>query len=198
MMTRSSTATRSRSMRLLSMLAVLLFAGLLTPASAQGGGGDQPSEPPTSYHRLPGDEPEEPDAWYVHLAQAACWYLPNRVADLSDIPRLYVTIGDGLGFSARFTKWLNGSWFENNAFCLGWTKRTPPVWGENIEERYFGFLFARKGEFDRDPTEVGLSAHLLVLGANIALSLGEAVDFAVGFLGIDIAADDHGPFLFGE
>ncbi len=42
MMTRSSITTRFRSMRLLSLLAVLLFAGLRTLASAQDGGGDQP------------------------------------------------------------------------------------------------------------------------------------------------------------
>jgi hypothetical protein len=128
--------------------------------------------------------------------EAVCWYIPNRIVDLTDIPRLYITLGSGIGGSVRATKWLfNATWYDESAYCLGWSMRKPPFFSEQIRERYFGFLFASAGELDRDPSEVGLGFHFIAIGANAAVSLSEAVDFVLGFIGIDLRADDHGPVL---
>ena len=106
-----------------------------------------------------------------------------------------MTVGDGMGFSARATKYLNATWFQDSAYCLGWSRREPPFFTEQIDERYFGFLLIDEGELDRDPSEIGLSMHFIVVGMNVAASLGEAADFLAGIVGIDLAGDDHGPLL---
>lgn len=161
-----------------------------------GGGATTPFvnyDPPTS--NSPMVPPPARPSGGARVWQAICWYIPNRIMDLTDIPRFHVALGDGQGLSIRATKFLTATWFEDNSYCLGWTKRTPPWFGEQIQERYLGFLGAQEGDLDRDPTEVGLSVHLLVGGANAAISLGEIADAAAGLVGIDLMADDHGPFL---
>lgn len=152
----------------------------------------QSVSPPMSYEPMPTPEKSKQEMnWF----SAVCWYLPNRLMDLTDVPRFYLTIGDGLGATLRITKYCYASWFEDHARCFGWTKRTPPWFDEHIEERYFGFLAAHEGELDRDPTEVGISLHFLLLGINLALSGSEAVDFFSGIAGIDLVGDDHGPVM---
>lgn len=167
----------------------------LTTAPPTGGG----NTPAVTFDQPTGNSPLVPPpakpAGAARVWQAICWYLPNRLMDLSDIPRIHVALGDGQGVSLRATKFLTATWFEDNAYCLGWAKRTPPWFGEQIQERYLGFLGAQEGDLDRDPTEVGVSVHLLVAGANAAISLGEIADAAAGFVGIDLMGDDHGPFI---
>jgi hypothetical protein len=153
------------------------------------------SDAPMVYEPMQTPPPKEAGP-AMKVLQAVCWYLPNRLMDLTDVFRFHLAVGDGMGATVRATKFLCASWFEDNARCVGWTKRKPPIFGEHIEERYFGFLFAQEGEIDRDPTEVGLSAHLMVIGLNFALSASEALDAVLGVAGIDLMGDDHGPSLF--
>jgi hypothetical protein len=184
---------------LLSSLAALgLLAGALAlhPASARAQAGGVIRDEPTAYSPVDGPAPAEESSGFMGFLQAVCWYLPNRIADLSDVPRFYVTAGDGMGASLRATKYLNASWFEDSAFCLGWSgMRQPPFFSENVREQYLGVFAAQAGELDRDPSEIGLSAHIIVIGANIALSLSESVDFLAGIVGVDLRGDDHGPFF---
>ena len=171
---------------------------LMTP-SAQAQGGGTPAQP-TQYTEVPVPKGEE-STGAMRVLEAICWYIPNRIMDLTDIPRLHVAVGDGMGASIRMTKWFFwASWFQSDTWNLGWTKRTPPFWGEQINERYFRLLAAEHQHYDldrdRDPTEVGLSFHFIVLGANLALSLGEAVDLLTGIVGVDIYGDDKGPVMY--
>lgn len=155
------------------------------------------SDTPTAYEPMPC--PPKPPSMGVKALQAICWYLPNRFMDLIDIPRAYITIGDGMGMSFRLTKYvLYASWFEDDAFCIGWTKRKPLFFGEQVQERYFSFLAAREGKMDRDPTDVGLAVHLAIGGLNVAISGGELLDALAGWVGIDLMGDDHGPVLFRD
>lgn len=166
----------------------------------QGPGGSTPGEfsfdQPTVFQPMPQPSKTEPQSAAAKFGEAACWYLPNRLMDLTDILRFHLSIGDGMGATLRASKYLYASWFQDEAFCLGWTKRTPPWFGEHIEERYFGFFAASEGELDRDSSEIGLSAHFLVAGFNVALSAGETLDALLGFVGVDLMGDDHGPVMY--
>jgi hypothetical protein len=169
---------------------------LCPPGAVAQRSGTVVRDEPTAYQPPTEQPPLKEHCVFFKVLQAICWYVPNRIVDLTDIPRFYFTAGDGMGVSVRATSYLNATWFEDNAACLGWSMRQPPFFTEQIRERYFGLLFARQGELDRDPSEIGLSAHFIVVGANISASLSEAVDFCLGFLGIDLRADDHGPVLY--
>jgi hypothetical protein len=132
----------------------------------------------------------------MKVLSAICWYIPNRIMDVFDIPRLHVAVGDGTGISLRLTRLFDASWFHDDAEALGWAEdRTGILFGEARDDRHFGLLAAQQGTTTRDPTEVGLSLHLIVAGANIAVSLGEALDCVVGVIGIDLSNDDHGPTM---
>lgn len=175
---------------LMMILGLVWILGLAGESMAQQ---QLNASPPMAYEPMPPvPEEEEPSAVW-RAFQAVCWYLPNRLVDLTDIPRFYITFGDGMGASIRATSLLTATWFEDHARCLGWTKRTPPFFDEHIEEHYLGFLAAQAGDLDRDPTELGLSFHFILIGANAALSGIEAVDFLTGLVGIDVLGDDHGP-----
>jgi hypothetical protein len=182
----------------LAGLIVFAFAVLApTDAFAQsdrrGGGGAVLRDEPTAHRPTTEQHVDENGA--PEFLQAVCWYIPNRIVDLLDIPRLYLTFGDGMGASLRITKYINATWFHDDAYGLGYSPRKPPFFGETVNERYFGFLAAQTGELDRDPSEIGLTFHFIAIGANAAVSLSETVDFVLGFLGIDLRADDHGPVL---
>jgi hypothetical protein len=179
-------------------VAILLTAVsiLLATPSVRAQSNQMGNDEPTAFTAVP--VPEEPESGpAMQVLEAICWYIPNRIVDITDIPRIHLAAGDGMGASLRMTKWLMwASWFHDDTWCLGWTKRTPPLFGESIDERYFSFLAAHKGELDRDKTEIGLSLHFAVVGANLAVSVGEAVDCLLGFVGVDLMADDHGPVFY--
>lgn len=172
----------------------LMLAGI--ELSAQGPGSP---DPPMAYSEV--EKPktvEEETTSGQRFLEAVSWYLPNRILDMADVPRVYITAGDGMGFSARLMRLLTASWFEDSAYGIGWMPRRPPLFSEHIEERYFCFLAAEAGDLDRDPTEVGLSMHFVALGFNVALSGAEVLDALVGLIGIDLMADDHGPVLMSD
>lgn len=184
---------RSAARRLVP--AALLLACAAPAAFAQSRGR---ADEPTAFSEVTQAPQEDTQSPAMRVLSAICWYIPNRVADISDIPRIHLSIGDGMGLTIRATKMLYLSSFQDDAYCLGWAgkPRQFPIFGESIEEQYLGFLAAQAGEIDRDPSEVGLSAHFAVIGANIAVSLGETVDALVGLLGVDLSGDDHGPTMY--
>lgn len=170
---------------------VLAWGGTSSLAQAPTG-----SDVSGAHSELPEPVAEESGP-VMKVLQAACWYIPNRIMDVSDVFRFHFALGEGNGATVRATKWiLWASWFEDSALCLGWTKRRGILFDETIEERYFALLAASEGDIDRDPTEVGLSFHFIAIGMNFAASAGEALDAVLGVVGVDLMADDHGPVLF--
>jgi hypothetical protein len=158
------------------------------------------SDDPTAHSVLPVPEEPKPSSALCRVGQAICWYLPNRIMDVFDIVRVHAAVGDGMGGTLRVTKYIWASSFHDNAWCIGWAgkPRQYPMYGEQVEERYFQFFAAKEGELDRDPTEVGLSFHFMIAGANVAASLGKLADAITGIVGIDLANDDHGPVMFDQ
>src|SRR5690606_2803114 len=94
----------------------LCLLALITPsASAQGGG--TPAQP-TQYTKVPVPKGEE-STGAMRVLEAICWYIPNRIMDLTDIPRFHVAVGDGMGATVRITKWFFwASWFQSDTWNL--------------------------------------------------------------------------------
>jgi hypothetical protein len=176
---------------------LLLTAIFLNPASARAQQGTVIRDEPTAYHPPMQQGAKQEPKGVMRVLSAICWYPVNRFVDFIDIPRFYFTAGDGMSGSVRATKYLNASWSNDSVGCLGWagSARKPPFFTEQLNERYFGFLTAQQGLLERDPSEVGFSFHFIVVGLNASASLSEAADFVLGFIGIDLRADDHGPVL---
>lgn len=127
------------------------------------------------------------------------WYVPNRVMDLLDVFRMRVRVGPGWAVGARIT--------DDFAF-----------YGGSYESVYFGLPGPRKGKVfpsfvgredarglvlvGVDATddmiyspnyaysEIGLSAHVLLLGIDAGFSPAEFLDFLTGWVGIDRQKDD--------
>ncbi len=139
----------------------------------------------------------------MKILQAISWYLPNRIADIFDVPKAHLSLGSGLGANVRATKYFCFSYFDTEATCIGWEGRKMDAAGsiffhEKFDEKYLGFLAAQQGQLQHDPTEVGLSLHLWALGFNIAVSGAELLDAVTGIVGVDLMGDDHGPVLFDK
>ncbi|MEN6625022.1 MAG: hypothetical protein ABFD69_02215 [Candidatus Sumerlaeia bacterium] len=197
-----------------ALLAVLLLvcapmAGAQFPfgtASANppaGGGGPSPQYDAPMTHSpvtVPPQQKEEPSTG-MKVLQAVSWYIPNRIADIFDVPKFYMTLGSGLGGTLRATKIFYFSYYDSEAYAIGWGGRKMEAAGsiffhERLDEKYLGFLAAQQGKLQRDPTEVGLSLSLWAIGANVALSGAELIDAVTGIVGIDLMDDDHGPVFF--
>lgn len=180
------------------------MTGSATQAGGGGGGATPPVDAPMVHSPVTTvpDQKPEPSA-PMKVLQAISWYIPNRIADIFDVPKLYITLGSGLGGTLRATKYFYFSYYDSEAFAIGWGGRKMESAGsiffhERIDEKYLGFLAAQEGKLQRDPTELGLSLSLWAIGANIALSGAELLDAATGLVGVDLMGDDHGPVLFDK
>jgi len=147
-------------------------------------------------------------------------YFQDRWADLKEIADLTVTVGGGVNLGARVTEGLQvgaGS-FEGDAY--GWLEgRAVAVLEERsefglsilhvyeyrrlgnglvLDVRHPRFADSGYEEYplsfrqvsDRGPFDLGLSFHLVLLGANAAVHPDEILDFLLGWFGIDPRKDD--------
>ena len=103
--------------------------------------------------------------------------------------RRYIT---GFGFNVRATELAEVGFGQYETTRFGMKGRVLPVYEECIDEAGFAFLGYVNGCLQRDPTEVGADLHVGIIGAQVAVSLAEAVDFVAGILMIDLQGDDLG------
>ncbi len=195
--------TISTHCHLRALLGALALGWLAMAANAQ-----VTHDPPMIYQPqdvlVPVDQPET--LGVNNVLQAISWYIPNRLGDLSDVPRFYMTLGSGLGATVRATKLFYFSHYDSDAKAIGWNGRRGRYgtgggsifFGEQIDESYVGFLAAQEGRIQRDPSELGLSLSLWAIGANFALSGAELLDAVTGIVGIDLMGDDRGPVLYEQ
>lgn len=194
-----------RYLLLALLIALPSFASAQQPSAAVGAGAGGPSpayDAPMVHSPVTVPAQEAPKvSTGMKIFQAVSWYIPNRIADLFDVPKLHLALGSGLGGTLRATKYFFFSYFDTETYCIGWGGRKMNAGGsiffhERMDEKYLGFLAAQQGKIQRDPSEVGLSLHLWAIGLNFALSGAELIDAATGLVGIDLMGDDHGPVLF--
>jgi hypothetical protein len=119
-------------------------------------------------------------------------YLPNRILDFIDIFRVDAGVGPATGGVIRVTKWGQAGmrYFSPASLRVGLRGREMPVFLERSSEFGIGPAFVESKERKTTPVEVGLGIDLFLVGAYAGLSLDSAVDFILGFFGVDISDDD--------
>jgi hypothetical protein len=123
-------------------------------------------------------------------------YLPNRIFDLLDIVRLRVRVGPGISAGVRATKPASAFvGFHSTLFAglpgpRGKAEIPLPV-GFDMRggaQASVADLTARNVYYD--PLEVGFEIQPFIIGLNIGIGVFEILDFAAGFLFIDLQDDD--------
>lgn len=155
-------------------------------------------------------------------SKVGAWF-GDRGLDLADVGKVDLEFGRGFGVNAHLTELLQAGigWWDGSS--AGWRGRAFGVWEENRDhmglgpfywvdvdrkpswgtttlfEQEYSYnnwdLFEEAGNkaIDHDWTEVGANVQLLAVGAQVAVSPIEIVDFAVGFVSFglfDIMSDD--------
>jgi hypothetical protein len=126
-------------------------------------------------------------------------YIPNRLLDVFDIVRLRIRVGPGFALGGRLTKPLSFFFGGYGTVFVGLPgPRLEPIVKLPFGlENYGGLSLSlldstNEGKFDPDysPTEIGYSVQVLIIGADVDVDPIEVLDFATGFLFIDIREDD--------
>jgi hypothetical protein len=124
-------------------------------------------------------------------------YLPNRIFDLLDIVRLRVRVGPGISAGVRATKPVSAfAGFHSTLFAglPGPRGRAEIPWPVGIDARggvQASVVDLSSKETYYDPLEVGVEVQPLIVGFNIGIGVFEILDFATGFLFIDLQDDDY-------
>jgi hypothetical protein len=164
-------------------------AGQNTPASAQAG--PQETAPPAPEKQ---DQVGKSDK--ERTKHPILMYLPNRIFDLMDIFRVRVRVGPGISAGVRATTPVSAFvGFHNSVFAgLPGPRGTAEFpWPAGIENRggaQVSVVDMSTKETYYDPLEIGLEAHPLIVGFNFGIGVFELLDFATGFLFIDLQRDD--------
>lgn len=121
-------------------------------------------------------------------------YIPNRIFDLFEVARFGVNAGPGVGVDARATHLLQAVALSRASVGVGLQGlRRLPVSvatesglgvGPVVLEGDLGY------EWYRAPYDVRLDLHLLLIGAHVAVDLGEILDFFAGIIVLDPSDDD--------
>ena len=126
-------------------------------------------------------------------------YIPNRIFDLLDIVRARVRVGPGIGVGVRVTKPLQlfvGTYTSVFAGLPGPRQDAEipiPVGLESHNGADISLLeMSVDGGIgpDYSPAEIGVSAQVLIVGADIGFDPLEIVDFAAGLVFLDLVGDD--------
>lgn len=160
--------------------AAILAAGLMICALQARAGEEPAKEGPSVAHRI-------------------LLYIPNRVLDVFDMVRARVRLGPGIAVGARVTDYADfyvGSYLSVYAGLPGPRCRRMPRLPVGLETQTgveVSVADAATG-LGLDPgyskTEIGLGAHVLLIGADIGIDPVEIVDFLGGFFLWDPRKDD--------
>lgn len=149
----------------------------------------------------PAPEPEKVVKPYS--SRGAGWavlmYLPNRINDVFDIVRARLRLGPGAAIGARATtpfKFYVGSYSSVWAGLPGPRQEAKPIIPGGLESYNGVALSMAEGTFDGgmnpnySPTEIGVTAHALIVGADVDVDPVEVFDLLAGFFFIDLRGDD--------
>lgn len=133
------------------------------------------------------------------VGYAALMYLPNRIYDIFDILRARLRLGPGAAVGVRVTDPLKiyfGSYSSVWAGLPGPRMESKPIVPGGLESYNGVALSMAEGTFDGgmspkySPTEIGVSVHALIVGADVDVDPIEIVDAVLGLFFIDVRKDD--------
>jgi len=133
------------------------------------------------------------------LGEVLLFYLPNRIFDVLDLVRLRARVGPGIAVRARATEGIDVGVGSYASVFLGLpgprceVEVPLPVGPETYSGIELGPGDAEvSGGYSPDysDTEFGVSAQLVLVGADIGVDPFEALDLVTGLLLIDLRGDD--------
>ena len=126
-------------------------------------------------------------------------YLPNRLLDLLDIGRARLRVGPGIAFGLRITDAADvffGSYISAYFGLPGPRQHKLPRSPIGIESYNGAEVSLAKVTTgvgfspDYSFTEIGLSLHPALVGADVGIDPWQIIDFALGLFCLDVAEDD--------
>lgn len=143
---------------------------------------------------------ESPEPVKKTFGHRLAMYLPNRIFDIFDIVRAKVGFGAGLAAGIRITDYADVWAGAQHTTWVGLPgpRREPkvslPVGVDaraGAEVSFVSFVAeATESSQTYAPDEIGVMAHAVLAGAEVGVSIQEALDAVFGFLFIDIVGDD--------
>ncbi len=121
-------------------------------------------------------------------------YIPNRIFDLFDMVRAGVNVGPGLGLDVRATKYAKVQLISDTSVGVGFQSlRHLPVCARSQMKLGLAFISTPSmdilnwyyGDYD-----LRVELYLLLVGAHVAVDMGEIVDFVGGLFLWDPMEDD--------
>jgi hypothetical protein len=121
-------------------------------------------------------------------------YIPNRIFDLFDVARFGVNVGPGFGLDLRATKYVKLQFISDTSVGVGLqTLRHLPLCVRSQAKLGLGFISTpgmnlidwHYGDFD-----LRVELYILIVGAHVAVEMGEIVDFIGGIFTWDPMHDD--------
>ncbi|MEI6125046.1 MAG: hypothetical protein WCQ99_00695 [Pseudomonadota bacterium] len=126
-------------------------------------------------------------------------YIPNRIFDLLDILRLRMRVGPGLSVGVSATELANvfigahATAYVGLRGARGKPELPLPLGLENkggIEVSVIDATTSGPYAPYTDPLELGFEAQVAIVGINFGIEVFEILDFAAGFIFLDLQKDD--------
>jgi len=159
------------------------------------------------------DYNDQVDQEYSALTKVPVYFW-DRFLDFTDIAQLNLGFGDGFLMNMHLTKWMQMGVGYRDGVCVGFMPRSFGIWHEDRTEGGLAFmpltsmywkdikreaLFGTQTLFNHDTcyagvdhmsndiahwSDLGVSLHLFLIGADLNLSPFQAFDFVFGFFGM--------------
>lgn len=160
-----------------------------------------PQEPPATRSQEkprvqePEEEEEAPRRSGRPFLIGVLLYLPNRVLDLLDVARAGVEVGPGVGLDLTATEYLRLGLMARTSAGVGYeTLRHLPVKaaGETyLDVGPLGINPAFPLPWYRNTWDLRVEAHVLLVGAHVAVNPAEIADAILGLTTFDLMDDDY-------
>ena len=151
-----------------------------------------PKQDSKSQEAKPAAKEEEPEG--RSLVHILLLYIPNRILDVFDIARFGVDVGPGFGIDLTATEFLRLGFLSRFSVGAGLqTLRHMPVKGGAESYNEIGPLSANTGfpiSWYRNTWDLRVEAHVLLVGAHVAVNPAEILDAILGFTTFDLMNDD--------
>ena len=146
----------------------------------------------SDYNRTAQGGPAKGGRGNSSFLRKAALYIPNRFADLFDVVKLDGGLGVGYGAVIRPTRYLQFGYrdFDPGMLRVGLMGRRWPALLEERRQSGFGSELSRGSKREVSDFEVGAGFDAGVIGVYGGLSLDSALDFLLGWVGIDFEDDD--------
>jgi hypothetical protein len=151
--------------------------------------------PPAKSGTAPAAEPKETEKKESHgLVYAILMYIPNRVIDVFDVARVGVNVGPGIGVQVKATAPLQVTAMTRASLGVGLQSlRHSPAYAGSEAAANVSVVGADADAgltWFQSPSDFRVELHPLIVGAHAAVDPVEILDFALGFVFIDIRNDD--------